>query len=174
MPMKRSPVLAALLVLTACGYHLLGTGGAFPPTVKTVAVIPFERQVPVVKLEQRVTEAVTRELARRVHVRVTSSKEGADAVLTGIITGYSVAPLSFDSAGRANRYQVTMTARVLLVDRDGKKLFDSQGYHFNEVYERSLGPSTYINQEVGAYDVVARDFARALVASMVEGGTDAK
>jgi len=160
--------LALLAPCTHCGYHLQGTGGALPSTVKVIAVLPFERQVPVLQLDQRVTEAVTRELAQRAHVRVQSSKDGADAILTGTITGYGVAPLSYDSAGRANRYQVTMSARVRLADREGKVLFESQGYRFSEVYERTSHPGAYISEEVVAYDVVAADFARALVANMME------
>jgi outer membrane lipopolysaccharide assembly protein LptE/RlpB len=161
---------ALALCATACGYHLQGTGGSLPPAVKIIAVLPFERQVPVLQLDQRVTEAVTRELAQRARVKVQSTKDGADAILTGAITGYGVAPLSYDSAGRANRYQVTMSARVRLADRDGKVLFESQGYRFSEVYERTSRPGAYISEEVVAYDVVASDFARALVATILEAG----
>lgn len=177
-PVRRSLlVLAAtllVLVTAACGYHLLGSAGALPPTVKTVAVLPFQREVPVLQLDQRVTEAVTREVAQRMRVKVQSTKAGADAVLTGAITGYNVVPLSYDSAGRANRYQVNMAATVKFVDASGKVLFESPSYRFSEVYERSGSPSSYINEEVVAYDVVARDFARALVASILEGGSDGK
>lgn len=172
--MRRLLALPCLLFLTACGYHLLGAAGAFPPTVKTVAVPPFARQVPVLQLDQRVTEAVTRELVQRAHVKVQARKEGADAVLDGTITGYGVVPLSYDAAGRANRYQVNVSARVKLVSSEGKVLFESQAYRFSEVYERSATPGEYINQEVVAYDVVARDFARALVASLLEAGPGGK
>jgi outer membrane lipopolysaccharide assembly protein LptE/RlpB len=163
-------LLFLALGLMACGYHLLGTGGSLLSTVKTVAVLPFEREVPVLQLDQRVTEAVTRELAQRARVKVQSSKDGADAILEGAITGYSVAPLSYDRAGRANRYQVTMSARVRLTNREGKVLFESQAYRFSEVYERTSHPGAYISEEVVAYDVVAIDFARALVATMMEAG----
>jgi outer membrane lipopolysaccharide assembly protein LptE/RlpB len=162
-------ITSAVLLATACGYRLLGAGGSFPPAVKTIAVTPFQRQVPVLQLEQRITEAVTRELVQRAHVRVQSQREGADAVLTGAVTGYGVAPVSYDSAGRANRYQVNVSARVKLEDAGGKVLFESQGYRFSEIYERASSPQTYVNEEVVAYDEVARDFARALVASILEG-----
>jgi len=162
---------AALLAgLANCGYHLQGTGGALPSTVKTVAVLPFGRQVPVLQLDQRVTEAVTRELAQRARVKVQSTKDGADAILSGTITAYSVAPLSYDASGRANRYQVSMTAKVQLTDRDGKVIFQSPGYRFSEVYERNSDPATYISQELVAYSAVANDFARALVANIMEAG----
>jgi outer membrane lipopolysaccharide assembly protein LptE/RlpB len=162
---------AAVLLTTGCGYRLLGAAGALPPSVTSVAVMPFERQVPVVQVEQRITEAVTRELAQRAKVRVTSTKEGAGAVLTGAVTGYGVLPMSYDSDGRANRYQITVSAKIRLAGADGKVLYEAPSYRFSETYQRSSVPSTYVDYEVVAYDVVARDFARALVASILEGGS---
>lgn len=159
-------LLAAAL---GCGYRLLGTDN-LPPEIRTVAVLPFERQVPVVQLDQRVTEAVTQEMARRLKVRVQSDKEGADAVLLGTIRSFHVAPLSYDEAGRANRYQVTLGVRVRLTDAKGTVLYESQAFRFTESYARSSSPATFAAEEVVAYEQVARDFARALVSAMVEGG----
>jgi len=169
--LRAAVVASALAVLAGCGYRLLGTG-TLPPTVRTLAVLPFERQVPVLQIDQRVTEAVVQEASRRLKVRVQSGREGADAVLTGAIRGFNVAPLSYDSEGRADRYQVTLSARVRLTDRAGTILFDSQGYRFTQNYARSGSPSTYASEEVVAYEVIARDFARALVSAMVEGGNE--
>jgi len=164
-------LLFAFLTATACGYHLQGSAGALPPTVKTIAVLPFERQAPVVQVEQRVTEAVTRELAQRARVKVIATRQGADAVLTGAVTGYGILPMSYDMDGRANRYQITISAKIRLADKDGKVLYEAPSYRFSETYQRSALPSTYVNNEVVAYDVVARDFARALIASILEGET---
>jgi outer membrane lipopolysaccharide assembly protein LptE/RlpB len=150
----------------------MGAAGSLPPTVKTVAVMPFERQVPVLQVEQRITEAVTRELAQRARVKVVSSKEEADAVLSGAVTGYGVLPMSYDADGKANRYQITVSARIRLATKGGGVLFQTPSYKFSEIYERSSSPTTYVNYEIVAYDVVARDFARALVASIMEGASD--
>lgn len=163
-----SLLLALALSASSCGYKLVGAG-ALPPSVRTVAVLPFQRQVPVLQLDQRVTEAVTREVAQRMRVRVQSSKDGADAVLQGTITGYGVAPLAYDAAGRADRYQITMTAKITFTTAAGEVLFDSPSYRFTQNYARSGSPQSYVNQEVVAFEAVSRDFARALVASVLEG-----
>jgi hypothetical protein len=149
----------------------MGAAGGLPPTVKTIAVMPFERQVPVIQVEQRITEAVTRELAQRARVKVVTSKEDADAVLSGAVTGYGVLPMSYDADGKANRYQITVSAKIRLASKGGGVLYQTPSYKFSEIYERSSSPSTYVNYEVVAYDVVARDFARALVASILEGAS---
>jgi outer membrane lipopolysaccharide assembly protein LptE/RlpB len=161
-------LLAVLGAGLGCGYRLMGTTGSLPPHVKVVAVRNFERQVPVIELDQRVTEEVTRELARRAKVTVRSTKEGADAVMTGVITHYSVVPLSYDDSGRANRFQVNMTAKITLTESEGAVLFKSDGYRFNSIYERSSQPASYFNEETVAYEAVARDFARSLVGSLLE------
>lgn len=160
--------LVSLLFLTGCGYHLMGTGGALPPGVKVVAVPPFERQVAVLQLDQRVTEQVRQELARRAKVKVQSEKEGADAVLYGTLTHYAVVPISYDAQGRANRFQVSMAAKLRLCDATGKTIYESEGYRFTQNYQRSAAPQTYINEEKVAYTVVARDFARNLVGRLLE------
>lgn len=162
------------LLLFGCGYRLLGTGGALPRGVKVVAVPPFERQVPVLQLDQRVTEQVRAELARRAKVTVQAAREGADAILLGTLTHYSVVPVSYDSQGRANRYQVSMTARLKLTDSAGRTLYESEGYRFNQNYGRSPSPGTYVDEERVAYDVVARDFARSLVGRLMEADLSAK
>jgi outer membrane lipopolysaccharide assembly protein LptE/RlpB len=158
----------SLLLYFSCGYRLMGTGGALPQGVKVVAVPPFERQVPVLQLDQRVTEQVRAELARRAKVKVQAEKEGADAILAGTLTHYSVVPVSYDPQGRANRFQVSMAAKIRLSDASGRVLYQSEGYRFTQNYERSPSPGTYINEEKVAYDLVARDFARNLVGRIME------
>ncbi len=164
--------LLSFPALLACGYHLQGRGGALPPAIKTMAVIPFDRQIPVMELDQRVTEAVTRELVQRARIKVQSTSAGADAVLTGTLTAYAASPVSYDPVtGLANRFRVMMAARVTVTGSEGKVLFKSDGFMFEELYERSALPSASISDEAVAYDVIARDFARSLVSAIMEGGT---
>jgi len=171
---RAAPLLLVLALLAACGYHLQGRGATMPPSVKTVAVLPFARQVAVLELDQRVTEAVTREFVQRARVRVQSSREGADAVLEGAVSGFGQVPVSYDPAtGRANRIRVAMDARVTLTDSQGKVLYRNEGFHFEEVYDRSSQPGSFIQDEAVSYDVIARDFSRALVSAILEGETGA-
>lgn len=167
---RAAPLLLVVALLAACGYHLQGRGTAVPESVKTVAVLPFARQVTVLELDQRVTEAVTREFVQRARVRVQSSAEGADAVLQGAVAGFGQIPVSYDPAtGRANRIRVEMDARVVLTDRAGKVLYRNDGFHFEEVYDRSAQPGSFIQDEAVSYDVIARDFSRSLVSAILEG-----
>ena len=65
-PFKEILLFSFLLGLLGCGYALVGTGSsALPATVKTVYVAQFVNDTTVVGLEQRLTDAVIRELSAR-------------------------------------------------------------------------------------------------------------
>lgn len=170
----RRAALLLLTLLAGCGYRLQGTGGSLPPSTKVIAVLPFELRVAVAELDQRVTEAVTREMTQRARVKVQSTSDAADAVLRGTIAGYGIAPVSFDPAtGRANRFRAIMDASVTLTGADGKLLYRNDAFHFEEYYEQesygNAAQSRALQEETVAYDRIARDFARALVAAILEG-----
>ena len=96
-----------------CGYTLVGTGAsALPPTVKTVYVPTFVNDTTVVGVEQRLTEAVLRELSARGRLKPAADRAQADAELSGRLTSLSVSPVRFDDAGLAVEYQVTVTASL--------------------------------------------------------------
>lgn len=151
----------------SCGYHLVGTGG-LPQGVTVLAVPLFERGDNVVILDQRLTEAVRSEISRRTRVKVTSQKGGSDAILLGTIANYSVFPISYGADGRANRYRVSIVAKVLMKDKDGKEIFKMDGYRFEKEYSRASSQNLFLNEENIAIDLLAKDFARALVGAILE------
>ena len=124
-------------------------------------------------IDQRVTEQVTREFSRRTRARVQNTRSGADAVLTGIITQYGVVPLSYDDEGRANRFQVTMAAKITLTGKDGDILYRSENVRFSEGYESASLPDEYAYEEGLASETVAGDFARSLVGNILEASGSA-
>jgi outer membrane lipopolysaccharide assembly protein LptE/RlpB len=168
-----SIVLAAALggvgLLSGCGYHLVGRGRTLPEGVHTVAVPLLANETRRAEVEQRVTEQLVRELNVRSGVKVLAEKEGADALLTGAITGYESSPVVLNPEGRATRYEVTMTARMRLEDLRGNQvLWSNDQYVFRSQYDVPED-TTFIDQEIVAIDQVAREFAVSVVTAMLEG-----
>ena len=163
--------LAALAPLGGCGYALVGTGrGTLPANVKTVYVAQFQNDTPKVGLEQRITEAVLRELSARARLEPVGKRESADAELTGKLVSYSVDPVRFDQAGRAVEYQITVTAKVTLTDRASEKpIIDNPSFLYRQPYTIPNAASSYIDVETAAVETLARPFARSLVTSILEG-----
>jgi len=151
----------------SCGYHLVGTGG-LQDGIAVLAVPPFEKGENIVVLDQRITEAVRAELSRRTRVKVVSQKEIADAVLNGTISNYSIFPISYGVDGRADKYRVSIVAKVVMKDKEGKEILNMEGYRFEREYSRKSSQNLFLNEENIAIDELSRDFARDLVGTILE------
>ena len=163
--------LVLAMALAGCGYHVAGRASRLPKDVHTIAIPGFANQTQTYKIEQLLTSAVVREMLTRTHYRIVNqADESADAVLQGTVLTAQVAPVTYDSAtGRASSALVTITARVTLVDRHNKTLFEQPNYVFRAQYQVSRELSSFFQEEAPAMDRLSRDFARTLVSNLLEG-----
>lgn len=173
---RQAWIFAALTALalglsatSGCGYRVAGKGDRIPTTVKTIAIPMFVNQTSTKRIEALLTDAVVREFNTRSRFRIVSDPKGADAVLKGAILTAQLAPVTYDSqTGRASTGLVTVTMKMTLVDKDGKVLYDNQGYLFREQYQISRELSSFFEEEDPAAKRLARDFARTLVSDVLE------
>jgi outer membrane lipopolysaccharide assembly protein LptE/RlpB len=159
------------LLLSGCGYTLVGTGAsALPPNVRTVWVPTFVNDTTVVGVEQNLTDAVLRELSTRGRLRPSKDRTQADADLNGRLTSLSVSPVRFDTNGIAVEYQVTVTAVLALIDRStDKPIFTEPSFVFRQPYVVPGSSRSYFDREREAILALARPFARSLVTTILEG-----
>ncbi len=158
------------MLFAGCGYHVAGRAGRLPPSVKTIAVPALENRTLRYRIEQRLTEAVVRELLARTSYRVVPDPLAADAVLRGEITGLESSAVVFDTAtGRATTLLVTLRAQVRLEERGTQKiLYRNDNFLFREPYEISTDVASFFEEQDPALDRLARDFASRLVAALLE------
>ncbi len=116
------------------------------------------------------TNAVIQEFAARSRLRVTSATEGnPDVVLHGTILQESVAPLTYNtSTQQSSSYLITVVASVQLTG-GGKVLFENKNYIFRQQYQSTTDLPTFLDESPAAIERLSRDFARALVADVLEG-----
>src|ERR1700752_3852523 len=94
------------------------TKSQLPPHIKTVAVPAFQNNALRFKIEHRFTEAVMKELIHRGHgLRVQSDREGADAVIDGVVKTFGFSGVLLDDKGRARIFEGTITAAVSVRDQ---------------------------------------------------------
>lgn len=165
-------VLAAAALAVAapgCGYRLRGTGSALPPRIRTMCVPMFKNQTTRYELDVKLTRAVINELVARGKVRIGDDPAAADAVLEGEITGFAASPIGFSGANQADKYNVTVTARVTLRDRtSAEPLFSNPAFIYQQEYDVPPG-SSFESVQTEALDKIAGKFARSLVVSILEG-----
>ena len=170
--------LAAVLVLAfsasgicGCGYHAVGAATHLPPDLHTLAVPVFATRTEAYHTETVVTDAVLHEFAARTRFRVTpSADENADAVLHGTILKEYVAPLTYNaSTQQSSSFLITLVLSVTVNSRDGKVLYENKNYVFRQQYQSTTDLASFIQENPAAMERLSRDFARQLVADVLEG-----
>ncbi len=145
------------------------TKNQLPKHIKTVAVPAFQNQALRYKIESRFTDAVVNELIHRGRgLRVQGSREGADAVIEGIIKSFSYGGVLLDDAGRARIFEVTIVAAVTVRDQtENRVLYDNQNFVFRGEFEFANDPRNFFNEEDPAVQRMARNFAESIVSTLI-------
>jgi outer membrane lipopolysaccharide assembly protein LptE/RlpB len=160
-----------LAALVGCGYHAVGAATHLPPDAHTLAVPMFATHTEAYHTEAALTDAVIREFAARSRMRVTPTNNAdADVVLHGTILSESVAPLTYNTATQqSSSFQITLVISVVLQDREGKVLYENKNYVFRGQYQSTTDLPTFLDESPAAVERMSREFARALVADVLEG-----
>ena len=147
------------------------TKNQLPPHIRTVAVPAFQNNALHYKIEHRFTEAVINEIVRRGRkLRVQGEREGADAVIDGVIKSFNFSGVLLDERGRARIFEVTISAAVTVRDQvENRVLYDNQNFVFRGEFEFANDPRTFFNEEDPAVERMARSFAESIVSTLING-----
>src|ERR1700730_8733489 len=177
--MKESlmPKFVRLLAFTATLFFVTGfaecykpvTKNQLPSRIKTVAVPAFQHTALRYKIGSRFADAVINELIHRGRgLRVQGDREGADAVIEGIIKSYQFTGVLLDDKGRARIFEVTIAAAVTVRDQtENRVLYDNQNYAYGGEYECANDPRNFFNEEDPAVERMARNFAESIVSTLI-------
>src|ERR1051325_4314283 len=165
--LRKFTVLCAFtLCFTSCGYRLAnrrfnnGVG-------QTIAVPTFINSTTSYRVEQRLTEAIRRELIQRTRFGVTSENSG-DLMVSGEVRGYSEIPILFDDRGRATSYSVSVDLKIGVTDRkSGQEVFRNDQWVFREVFELARNSQDFVLEDTAAVDRLAKRVAASLVSSLL-------
>lgn len=166
--------LFAVMLLFVTGFaecYKPVTKNQLPARIKTVAVPAFQTESNALryKIESRFTDAVMRELVHRGRgLRVQGEREGADAVIEGVIKSFSFGGVLLDDKGRARIFEVTVVAAVTVRDQaENRVLYDNQNFVFRGEYEFANDPRNFFSEEDPAVQRMARSFAESIVSTLI-------
>lgn len=163
-------VLATVLGLSGCGYHVGGHGEMLPATLQSIAIPAFGNTTTRYKLTEQLPGAIGREFLSRTRYRVIPNVEQADAVLTGAVVNFYSAPTIFDQkTGRAAGIQVSVIMNISLTDRkSGKVLYKRDNMEFRQRYEVATDQVQYFDESTVALQRLSQEVARQVVSSVLE------
>jgi hypothetical protein len=158
-----------LMALAGCGYALVGRGNALPPDIRKVYIKPIENKTGRPRVDQAVTLAIGDEMVKRQHFTLTSSRDAADAELSGAVVGFGATPVTFDASGRATAYELSLTASIVFkrVD-DDKVIWQNNNYNFRQNFPLAVS-NAFVDLENSAIDQAAKAFAQTMVSDLLEG-----
>jgi hypothetical protein len=163
---RRAASLLALLVLAAgCGYS---ARGHLPADIRTVAIPILANRTTKPAVETEMTRALADAFATDGRLRVVS-REVADSVLEGEVTGYELLSIAFDPTANVRIYRLLVTMNVRFLDlRRNTMLFQQQALSEKADFRVSGLVSETISREEIALRAATADIARAVVALAIE------
>ncbi|HVW94605.1 MAG TPA: LptE family protein [Mucilaginibacter sp.] len=131
-------LISVIWILQSCTYKLSLNGASIPANLKTIRVEFFENTAPLVvnNLSQQFTEALKDRIRNTTRLSVVNGE--ADAVMSGTIVDYNIAPVSVQAtnsttAPLADQTRLTITVNVKYVyDADKKYNFEQQFSKFKD------------------------------------------
>lgn len=141
---SNSAALLVLLAVAGCGIRYGFAEGAFPPHIRTMAVLPFDNQTAASELQSELFERMRRELQRRLGVR-DAPQEKADALVRGVISTYDAdVPVAFSadpSQAVSARRRLQITVDVEIIDQTtGKILWQKKSLRAEGEYSERAEP----------------------------------
>lgn len=162
-------LLSVCSLFLQCGYHLRGTGSSLPPHIKVISVPMFANRTTRFELDLKLTQGVIDEMIARGKVEITDEVDNADAILIGEILRFHANPIGFGEDATADRYSISIVAKVILRDTVQKKvIFSNSSFVYQGEYDVPEGVD-FESLETEAIDEMAVKFARSLVVSILEG-----
>jgi len=169
---RQAALLISLIAIlpAGCGYHVAGHSNSLPQGIRVIAVTALENKTTGYRIEQKLTSATVHEFLVRTQYKIVSNAADGDAVLRGKVLSVEAVPLLFDTqTGRATTMLITVKCEVSLTDRaTDKVLYHGENFVFRNEYEISTDVRSFFEEQDPALDRLAQDFARKLVAAVID------
>lgn len=154
-----------------CGYHVAGQADTIPDEIRTIAIPAFTNGTTEFKIEQYLTEAVTREFMARTRYSIVTNPDYADATLNAKVLGFDAYPANYDpQTNRASTINTTIRLYVTLVDKhSGQVLYQNPNLSHRDRYEVSSDTLAYFEERQVALTRSSESMARTIVSAVLEG-----
>jgi len=167
-------LLGALLISSACFYHVRSSAGKLPAGIQSIGIPTFRNQTNEYKIEQVLSAAVLKEFSQRTRTPVNSSSSNVDAVLLGEIRGVSSVPVTFGTPtagsqtfGTAFLIYVSASVKLKRVS-DSKILWQNDSFLYRERFVLNANVRDFFLEENPALERLARSFAASLASAILD------
>jgi len=173
---KRGVCASALVIsITGCGYTLAGRGSFLPEHIHTIGIPTFVNTSTQPGIAELFTAKVVDEFASRGRYVIRPDTAGVDAVLSGTVTAFTVAPEALRGGGnneasnQASRYSMVVRAQIQFHDEiDDKMIWQDGNFALRESWDVGEDSEQFFDQQNLAIERAAEEFAKTLVSRILE------
>ena len=167
---RAAVLLLAVAALGGCGYGLVGRTSSLPDDIENVYVEPLGNRTTRSQVDVLLTQAIGDEFVKRRRFNLVSERRGADAILSGTVTGFVERAVTFGGEGRGREYEIQITADMRFARAGANDaIWERSGYIFRETYEIDVSAADYFDRSDQAIEEVAESFAQVIVIDLLEG-----
>lgn len=124
---KKFILIICGVLLTNCGYQMVGKETHVPPGLDSIAIPTFKNLTFEPGIEIPFTQAFLREFIQDRRVNVVGRTE-ASSVLEGVVKYFRIYSVSYDPSGFVQEYQTDVILDITLKDRAGKVLWQEKDF----------------------------------------------
>lgn len=156
-----------VLILTGCGYHLVGTGSSLPPHLKTLSVPVFTNSSAEPEIHRELTSAVIGSFITDGRLKVVRKGE-ADMVMTGNLFYYELKAASFSANDFASDYIVKLGVDVEVIDVANNKPYMKQKFQTEWDYKASSDIVDTESARLAALEEAYQELGNRLVSLLID------
>lgn len=157
----------AVLVVSGCGYRLVGTGNQLPPHIKTLAIPVFDNASTEPAIHRNLTEAIRLSFQNDGRLKL-ARKRQAHLVMKGTLNYYELRPIAFSDRDVAIQYWVILNVAIDVFDQVKDRTFMKQSLETKWNYD---APQEVVNAEAARLDALElayENLARQLVSMVID------
>ncbi len=157
----------SILILSSCGYSLVGRGNSLPEHIQTVQIPIFENKTGEPDLDSIITRVVKEKFIIDGRLKVVDS-DLADSLLEGKIVSYNISPVAFSSDNNVTVYQISLGIDIKHTDTSSKKKLLKQTINTKWRYNVNSNIAFTIGEKRQAIEEAAENAADLIISLVIE------
>ena len=171
MPCKNNKWLFVLVIyclfFSGCGYHLVGTGNALPPHIKTIHIPVFENASSQPEIHRQLTSFVLQSFISDGRLKIVN-KNDADLVVDATLSYYNLRNVAFSSQDLVSDIIIELHIDLKVTDQVKNKIFMKKELKQQWDYKSTTDLAYTETARLEALDQAYIDFGNRLVSLIID------
>jgi hypothetical protein len=164
---KKIRLFIFYLLISSCGYHLVGTGNTLPPHLKSIAIPVFKNSSSQPEIHRELTSIILRSFVNDGRLKL-AKKDKADLLMKGALTYYVKRTAAFGSDDLSSDIIIELGVDVEIMDQVKNKIFLKQKLKTQWDYNSTSNISDTETARLKALDGAYNELGTRLVSLIVD------